>query len=319
VIIIPDIEAETMQYCIQELYKNKDASMLRYVLGVDDNVAVKTEEEDEDHNVGKLLEGYDDNAEFDTPINSFVGYSCEGSGDWNNTKNEIKGSGEWNNTKKEINYEKDEFNNIGGTFYPMATYHRHKELPDSPVVENPGISDLVAGNTFANETVVRDLLKLFIEEFGFKMAIASNNKRNLLYVCPCSLQRKPRSLGIRKVAESKFTGCPANLRFFKKMDGSVKLTRIVNTHNHDQKLGFPLKGTKKAFNWNSVADAVVRDGLIGGKSVEEMREMMESEGIEPLPTLKIIQRRYKIMKKMLGIDYMGSNEVPPAISHIHNT
>jgi hypothetical protein len=321
VIHVPDIGEDTMKYCLQELYANGDASMLRYALHFN-SIFVKREHEDEEEEMSnfdpfaKGGDAYTDHDKEEKVSNSFsrniseeVDLNLSEVSEHNDNVNTSLDNNQMaqhrfnpNNINDDSDYIDEETKRM---ILASRARKRYNEMfvdgLEIRVIKNPGLKDFKEGAVFESEAVVKSLVKLYNGHNNVKMVTKSNSVKRLSIACPCSNSRKSRSLGIRKQTESKYTGCPAMMEFKKRPNGLMVLHRIVETHNHENEKAFARVGSRIAFDWNTTADAIVRDGVIRGKTVMDMLVDMKMDGgVDPLPSPMTISLRVGVVKKMLG-------------------
>merc|ERR1719483_455752 len=156
-----------------------------------------------------------------------------------------------------------------------------------------------------NEEAARELVKRFTDnDMNKNMVTKKNDSKRLLLECYRAHSRKSQSQGIRNRETNKhFTGCAVMFSFYKQVRGTFKLTSFHLTHNHEVEIrvAYGPRSGGRGFDWNTTADAIVRDGVISEKSVPEMLELMKNEGISPLPSPLTISKRVSLVKKSMEI------------------
>ena len=134
-----------------------------------------------------------------------------------------------------------------------------KEISDSLITNddinkmdmNSPCFDMFTGKLFEDEDTANRLAQLYNESHNYCMV----GKGRLKFGCFRGEKRKSESLGIRKAKPTNFTGCPAKITFYKRVNGHVRLTKVELRHNHDLydkgPRGKNAPAKVKAFDWNT--------------------------------------------------------------------
>ena len=154
---------------------------------------------------------------------------------------------------------------------------------------------------FDNLEIIKYLVKEYNSHKGtnFVTKTSGVSQKSASFQCPCGFERKSSSKGIRKSSSAKvFTGCPAAMRFYRRVDGIFRIKFLELNHNHDLDLSKRRVGKNRPpFKWDQVMDSIVIDCVQANRDVHIILETLQACGIEPLPSLGQILVRMSKMKK----------------------